>query len=162
MRLVDNIRFQDENTLQGSVLKAIYEFFVRRTLDEDKSLIDTLAWFIFRRYKQNQRNEADKHWNLATNPLSLDGSSILLAEQNMDKNYTFSCPETEGKIYLTDIFRLHEAIDEDFGATGILGYLVNVIEHLIIIHIIRNLLLNQPDILKKVFFIFAWWGKCRY
>jgi hypothetical protein len=148
-----NIRFQDENTLQGSVLKAVYEFFVTSKLDEDQSLIDTLAWFVFRRYKQNQKTEEDKRWNLATNPLSLDGNSVLLVESNMDRNYTFPCPETGGRIYLTDIFRLHEAIDEDFGATGILGYLVNVIEHLIIIHIIRQLLRHQPDMLKRVFFI---------
>ena len=122
-------------------------------MGEDQSLIDTLTWFTFRRYKQNQRTEEDKRWNLATNPLSLDGNSVLLIEKNMDKNYTFICPETGGRIYLTDIFRLHEAIDEDFGATGILGYLVNVIEHLIIVHIIRQLLRKQPDTLKKVFLL---------
>jgi hypothetical protein len=149
-----NIRFKDENTLQGSVLKAVYEFFLSSKLGEDQSLIDTLAWFVFRRYKpQNQKTETDKSWNLATNPLSLDGKPVLLLESTMDSKYTFPCPETGGKIYLTDIFRLHEVIDEDFGATGILGYLVNVIEHLIIIHIIRQLLRYQPDMLKKVFFI---------
>lgn len=148
-----NIRFQDENTLTGSVLKGIYEFFLKSTLGEDKSLIDTLAWFVFRRYKKNQRTEEDKCWNLATNPLTSDGNSVSLAESDMDKRYTFPCPETAGRIYLTDIFRLHEAIDEDLGATGILGYLVNVIEHLIIIHIIRHLILHRPDTLNKVFFI---------
>ncbi|NEO13972.1 MULTISPECIES: hypothetical protein [unclassified Moorena] len=148
-----NIRFQDENTLKGSVLKAIYEFFLKSTLEEDKSLIDTLAWFIFRQYKKNHRTQDEKTWNLATNPLSPNGNSMLLEEQNMDSNYTFPCLETEGRVYLTDIFRFQEVIDEDFGATGILGYLVNVIEHLIIIHIIRQLLREQPDTLKKVFFI---------
>ena len=148
-----NIRFKDEPTLKGSVLTAIYEFFVKNTLGEDKSLIDSLAWFIFRRYKQGRKSSEDKHWNLATNALSLHGNSVVLAEQDMDRNYTFPCPETGGRIYLTDIFRLHEVIDEDFGATGILGYLVNVIEHLIIIHIIRHLYNQQPEILKKVLFI---------
>lgn len=148
-----NIRFQDEPTLKGSVLKAIYEFFIKNTLGEDKSLIDSLAWFLFRRYKQGRRCEEEKQWNLATNPLSPDGNSTILSEQKMDRNYTFPCPETGGRIYLTDIFRLHEIIDEDFGAAGILGYLVNVIEHLIIIHIIRHLHNQQPEILKKVFFI---------
>ena len=148
-----NVRFQDETTLTRSVLKAIYEFFLKNTLEENQSLMDTLAWFIFRRYKQNQRTEEDKHWTLATNPLSPHRTSIRLAEQKMDKDYTFVCPETEGKIYLTDIFRLQEAIDEDFGATGILGYLVNVIEHLIIIHIVRQLCNIQPGRLKTVFFI---------
>ncbi|MDB9345890.1 NurA domain-containing protein [Nodularia spumigena CS-586/05] len=148
-----NIRLQDENTLQGSVLKTIFEFFTKNTLDEDNSLIDTVAWFIFRRYKGGQRTEEDKLWHLATNPLSPDGKSVTLLEQNMDKNYTFPCPETGGRIHLTDVFRLHEVIDEETGAAGILGYLVNVIEHIIIIHLIRQLLYTQPDILKKILFI---------
>ncbi|MGB0562307.1 MAG: NurA domain-containing protein [Spirulinaceae cyanobacterium] len=148
-----NIRFQDESTLTRSVLKGIFEFFSKSTLSEDQSLIDTLAWFVFRRYKKNQRGEEDKKWNLATNPLSPDGNSILLSESSMDRDYNFPCPETGEKIHLTDIFRLHEAIDEDLGAAGVLGYLVNVIEHLIIIHIIRQLLRYQPDMLNKVFFI---------
>jgi hypothetical protein len=148
-----NIRFNDETTLQGSVLKAIYEFFLNNNLGEDQALIDTLAWFVFRRYKQNQRTEDDKSWNLATNPLSPNGNSILLRESAMDSSYRFACPETGGKVYLTDIFRLHEAIDEERGAAGVLGYLVNVIEHLIILHVVRQLMRHQPDILAKVFFI---------
>jgi hypothetical protein len=148
-----NIRFNDEATLQGSVLKAVYEFFLKNNLGEEHSLIDTLAWFVFRRYKQNGRTDNDKSWNLATNPLSQNGDSIQLKESDMDGTYRFVCPETGGKIYLTDIFRLHEAIDEERGAAGILGYLVNVIEHLIILHVIRQLMRYQPDILKKVFFI---------
>ncbi|AFY58166.1 NurA domain-containing protein [Rivularia sp. PCC 7116] len=148
-----NIRLKDENTLKSSVLKTIFEFFTKNTLDENKSLIDTLAWFVFRRYKGGQRNKEDKKWLLATNPLTQDGNSVMLFEQDMDRQYTFPCPETGGRIHLTDIFRLHEVIDEETGATGILGYLVNTIEHIIIIHLIRQLLNTQPDILKKILFI---------
>lgn len=148
-----NVRLKDENTLKSSVLKTIFEFFTKNTLDEDKSLIDTLAWFVFRRYKGGGRTEEEKRWDLATNPLSPNGNSVTLFEKYMDRNYTFPCPETGGKIHLTDIFRLHETIDEETGATGILGYLVNVIEQIIIIHLIRQLFNTQPDILKKIFFI---------
>ncbi|PHV64259.1 NurA domain-containing protein [Cyanobacterium aponinum] len=148
-----NLCFKDSNTVKGTVLKAIYEFFLKNNLDEDKSLIDTLAWFVFRRYKKGQRTEQEKSWNLATNPLSANGNQVCLSEADMDHDYTFKCPETGGKIYLTDIFRLHEVIDEETGARGILGYLVNVIEHLIIIHLIRLLLNKQPEMLKKVLFI---------
>lgn len=149
-----NIRFQDESTLTASILKGIYEFFIINSLGEDQSLIDTLAWFVFRRYKpQNQRTEYEKQWNLATNPRSLDKNSILLRESMMDSRFTFTCPETGAIIYLTDIFRLHEIIDDDYGASGILGYLVNVIEHFIIIHVIRQLIRCQPTALKKVLFI---------
>jgi len=148
-----NIRLKDEITLQGSVLKTIFEFFTKNTLDEDKSLIDTLAWFVFHRYKGGKRTDAEKSWTLATNPLSPTGNQVILSEKDMDKNYTFTCPETGGRIYLTDIFRLHEIIDEETGASGILGYLVNVIEHIIIIHLIRQLFNTQPDILKNILFI---------
>lgn len=148
-----NVRFQDESTLQGTVLKSIFEFFSKNKLEEKHSLIDTLAWFIFRRYKQGNRTESEKRWNLATNPLSIEGNQVTLLEQDMNRDFTFSCPETEGKIYLTDIFRFQEIIDEETGAAGILGYLVNTIEHLIIIHIIRQLLNLQPDKLRKVLFI---------
>ncbi|MBF2056841.1 MAG: DNA double-strand break repair nuclease NurA [Cyanobacterium sp. T60_A2020_053] len=148
-----NLCFKDTNTLKETVLKAIYEFFKKSNLDEDKSLIDTLAWFVFRRYKQGKRTEKEKSYNLATNPLSSDRNQVRLLEEQMNRDYTFNCPETGGKIYLTDIFRLHEVIDEETGAGGILGYLVNVIEHLIIIHIIRILCNKKPEMLKKVLFI---------
>jgi hypothetical protein len=148
-----NIRLRDENTLKGSVLKIIFEFFTKNTLDEDKSLIDTLAWFVFRRYKGGQRTEDDRYYPLSTNPLSPDGNPVKLLEREMDSNYTFPCPETGGRIHLTDIFRLQELIDEETGAAGILGYLVNVIEHFVIIHLIRQLYYVQPDILRKILFI---------
>jgi hypothetical protein len=148
-----NMRLRDEISLKASVLKAIYEFFKNNRLEENNSLLDTLAWLVFRRYKQGQKTEQDKQWSLATNPLSLDGNSVALHEEQMDRNYTFPCPETTGRIHLTDIFRLHEVIDEETGATGILGYLANVIEHIIIIHIIRQLLRLQPETLQKVLFI---------
>ncbi len=51
-----NLRFKDENTLKSTVLKSIFEFFSKNNLGEKHSLIDTLAWFIFRRYKPGQRN----------------------------------------------------------------------------------------------------------
>lgn len=148
-----NVRFEEEKTLKGSVLKAIFEFFSKNNLGERHSLIDTLAWFIFRRYKQGKKTEKDQRWNLATNPLSPDGNQVILSEIDMDRNYTFPCPETGGRIHLTDIFRLQEVIEEETGAAGILGYLVNVIEHIIIIYLIRQLVNTQPEMLKKVLFI---------
>jgi hypothetical protein len=134
------------------VLKAIYQFYANNNLQESQTLIDTLAWLVFRRYKTG-RTQDDKQWLLSTNPLAPESGEVLLQESEMDSNYTFPCPVTGGRIFLTDIFRLHEVIDEESGATGILGYLVNVIEHTIIIHIIRQLLRQRPATLRKVLFI---------
>lgn len=147
-----NICFKDQTSLKDSVLRAIYEFFKNNTLDEKSSLLDTLAWFVFRQYKPVPQRIVTQ-LNLATNPLSPEGNQVSLKLEDMDKDYTFPCPETNGRIYLTDIFRLHEVIDEELGAAGIMGYLTNVIEHLIIVHIIRSLLSQQPDKLKQIFFI---------
>ncbi|MBD2327250.1 NurA domain-containing protein [Alkalinema sp. FACHB-956] len=149
-----NICFKDQPSLKASVLRAIYEFFKNNTMDEGNSLLDTLAWFVFRRYKPPaQQTQQDGKWNLATNPRSPDLNQVTLKLEEMDSEFTFPCPETGERIYLTDIFRLHEVIEEEIGAGGIMGYLTNVIEHLIIIHIIRQLLKRQPEMLRRLFFI---------
>jgi hypothetical protein len=48
---------------------------------------------------------------------------------------------------------LQELIDEETGGDGIIAYLMNVIEHLIIIHLIRQFLRIDPNWLKKILFI---------
>jgi hypothetical protein len=143
-----NLCFKDENSLKGTILKAIFEFFSKNKLSEKDSLIDTLAWFVFRKYKQGKQTEDDK-----TYKLTIDGNEVTLREQEMSSDYTFIHPETGTKIYLTDIFRLQEIIDEETGGAGILGYLVNAIEHLTIVHLIRQLLRIDPNMLKRVLFI---------
>jgi hypothetical protein len=154
------VRFLDETTLKGTILKVIYEFFQNNKLSESHSLLDTLAWFVFRRYKGGARTQEDTQWYLSTNPHAPE-QGFMMQESAMDpKTYTFQCPDTGGIIYLTDILRLHEVIDEEYGATGIISYLVNAIEHVIMIHIIRHLLYSQPTALNKVLFIKD--GPCAY
>ncbi len=149
-----NICFKDQPSLKATVLRAIYEFFKNNTMDEGVSLLNTLEWFVFRKYKPpTQRTPEDSSWNLATNPFSSNQNQVTLLLQEMDSEYTFPCPETGGRIHLTDIFRLHEVIEDEIGAGGIMGYLTNVVEHLIVIHIIRQLLNRQPEMLRRIFFI---------
>ena len=146
-----NVRLKDAATVKESILRIIAEFFCRSTLGESFSLTDTLAWFVFRQYKGVARTQDDLVWNLATNP-HVDGG-LALQESAMKPDYTFDCPVTGKPIRLTDIFRLHEIIDEETGATGILGYLVNVVEQCVIVHLIRSLLRIQPSLLSRVLFI---------
>ena len=105
-------------------------------MGENSSLLDTLAWFVFHRYKHNSGGEK-KHWNLASHPCNSDTRNVLLEENEM-QNYIFS--SNDGDIYLSDIFRLHEIIDDDLGASGISGYVTGLVEHLMLLHIIRSLL----------------------
>ncbi len=149
------VRGKNDVYLRETYLRAVYEFFKQETLGESQSLLDTLAWFVFRRYKQGtERGPEDGKWFLSSNPrLFGSATGLSLDESAMRTNFTFPCPVTGKDIYLTDIFRLHEAIDEERGAGGTLGYLMNVVEHVVILHIIRQLLDTSPDTVSKLLFI---------
>jgi hypothetical protein len=146
-----NVRLKDASTVRESVLRIVAGFFAKNRLGESFSLMDTLAWFIFRRYKGASQTADDRSWNLATNPHA--AGSVVLTESAMAGDYSWICPVTGKGIYLTDIFRLHEAIEDETGATGILGYLLNAIEQLIIVHLLRSFLKIQPSLLKHILFI---------
>ncbi len=150
----------DCTSLKESVRKALYEFFAKEKLGEGVSLLDTLAWFVFRRYKTT-RTQEDQSWEASSSPFDVPGT-VLFQEASMSSDYTFQCPLTGGTLYLTDIFRLHERIEEETGAAGVAGYIAGVVEHLVLIHVIRNLLRKNAAALKQVLFIMdrptGWFG----
>jgi hypothetical protein len=147
-----NMRLASQSTLTFSILEIVADFFRRNKLGENQSLMDSLVWFLFRQYKGSERTSEDFKWDLATNPYT--GDPVVLREADLDQSqYTFKCPSTGNPIRATDVFRLHEVIDEEAGATGILGYLTNVIEHVVLIHLIRSILNTQPDLLRTILFI---------
>lgn len=145
-----NLRFKDGVSLTETIRKTLFEFCVNQKI-EDSALIDTLAWFVYQRFKGAGRPQEAAVFHLAQNP-NAPGEGIDLRENEMEQ-HTFKCPKTKKPIYLTDIFRFHEVIDEERGASGILGYLTNVIEHLLIIHLIKTLLAQQPAALSRILFI---------
>jgi hypothetical protein len=71
----------------------------------------------------------------------------------MTRDYTFSCPQCNGQMYLTDVFRFHEVVDDELGAREILGYLTTTIEQMILAHLIRAVLRTKPALLKEILFI---------
>lgn len=148
------VRREDLSTLKDTIRQAVYNFFRRETLGEDSSLLDTLAWFVFRGYKRPAfRATEDDQWLLSSNPLSPATGAVTLLRKELRADCTFKCPETGGVIYLTDVFRLHELVDEELGATGLSAYLSGAIEHLIILHILRQLIRVQPERLREVLFV---------
>lgn len=152
-------RRTDCASLNESVRKSLYDFLKSERLGEDDSLLDTLAWFVFRRYK-GVRTDEDKHWVVATNPNTEGPFEIF--EDAMSGDFTFTCPSTGRPIFLSDLFRLHELIEEETGAAGVAGYVAGLVEHLILLHVIRNLLRKNPAALKQVLFILdrptGWFG----
>lgn len=143
---VKNIRYKGEASLTLSVRKAVYDFFMEKPNDD--RFIKTLKWFLFEEYLDKSLN----HWNLANCP-SCKNSRITLNKDDMSKEYTFKCPHCGDAIYLTDVFRLHEAIDDELGAGGILGYVTSLMEQMMLVHLIRLILKVRPIALKETLFI---------
>lgn len=147
LKNIDRIKFplptmntcrNDCDSLLNSVRLTLHEFLANEKLGETMSLLDTLAWFLFRQYKGSSRSPSDVAYEVSSNPYAEGG--ITLNESEMQAGHTFVCPKTGKPLYLIDAFRLHEQIDEPTGATGICGYVAGVVEHLILLHLIRNLI----------------------
>lgn len=143
---IKNIISKDQKSLTDSVRKIIYNFFIQQR--ESSSFMETLAWFIFEEYK----NSTPKPYILSNDPNKGVGSGKVELEKNkMSGDYTFDFGS--GVVYLTDVFRLDEAVDNEQGAGGILGYLTRLIEQIIIVHFIRLILKLRPVLLKQFLFI---------
>ena len=128
-------------TLSYSVRKALFDFFKKH------DYLQTLKWFLFEEYKSTPKDQRE----LASHP---SNSSVKRVKIERNKiNSEFIIPHNDGDLFLTDIFRLHEVIDEDLGAGGIVGYLRNLIEHFILIDTIRGLYKRKKNSLNEVFFI---------
>lgn len=143
---IKNIISGGQTSLTDSVRKIIYDFFMKSR--DSSSFMETLRWFIFEEYKGTPKSS----YTLASHPNDESNSGkVELIKSEMTNDYTYNFKS--GVIYLTDIFRLHEAIDDEQGAAGILGYVTRLIEQIIIVHFIRTISKLQPKLLKKFLFI---------
>jgi hypothetical protein len=144
-----NIILKSESSLIDSIRRTLYRFFISHpTLDPSGyKFADTLRWFLFTEY-----DKPTDSWTLAGCP-NCGESNIVLNRSEMNRDFTFSCPNCSGTIFLTDVFRLHEAVDNELGAGGILGYLTNLLEHIVLIHVIRLILKTQPSMLNHTMFV---------
>lgn len=140
---VKNIRFETEGTLTHSVRKTIHDFMCRG----DTKLVEALKWLIFEEYAKPIDS-----WSLASCP-HCEGTNILLQRSSMNPDFTFSCSHCVGCLYLIDVFRLHEAIDDELGAGGILGYLSSALEQILLIYILKSFLEITPDTISETLLI---------
>jgi predicted RNA-binding Zn-ribbon protein involved in translation (DUF1610 family) len=135
----------DGNTLTNSVRLSLFEFF-SQSQDGEKPFLDALRWLIFQQY---QGGKAAPTWNLASCP-SCEARNIEITASMGNR---FDCPHCGKSIYLTDIFRLHEVIDDEQGAGGVIGYTMGLLEQILIIHLIKAIWDIRPDFLKSILFI---------
>lgn len=140
---IKNITHKAKGSLVDSIRIAIFDFFI------EKKFIETLDWFIYEEY-----NELLDSYDLASCPNpECKKTSIPLNKNSQSEKYTYECPECKSVLYLTDIFRLHEKIDEEIGAESILGLVTNLIEHFILIHSIKYIYEHVPSRLEQILFI---------
>lgn len=128
-------------TLTESVRTTLHKFFLNEP--DDGYLYETLKWFIFQEYSKPL-----EQWTLAGCPLC-EARDIVLERSRLTAEYTIPCSSCGGGLYLSDVFRLHEAIDDDLGASGILGYVVVLIEQMIIVNLIKIMLDTKAILLKE-------------
>ena len=145
---IKNISLKSETTLTHSVRRAIFEFFKRKM--DNRTLIEALKWLVFEEYLDG----SNKTWNLASCPYC-GMPNVALNRSAMAVDYTFrgthaNCDED---IFLTDVFRLHEAVDDELGASGVLGYVTTTVEQIILVYLIKLLLETKPSLLNEFLFI---------
>lgn len=141
-----NVKIKDSDTLLNSVRRSLSDYFAKAQAGGDR-FADSLKWFIFEEF-----TDQPSEWNLASCP-NCGTHDIKLQLSEMDKDYTFICPSCKNKIYLIDVFRFHEVIDNEIGAGGIESYLGSVLEHIVLIHLIRIILNTKPSILGETIFL---------
>ena len=169
-----NLLLKDQKSLTHAVRKVVYDFFAKKG-EGDKTLIDTLNWFLFEKYRNNQSNNFNcnceytkpkeeshlhicskcnnKAYQLSKCP-HCNKQSILLEENKLNKtDYTWQCPNCREEIYLTDVFRLFEAVDNELGAGGVLGYVLSAVENLLAVRVIRMLLEIKHGYLNEVLIV---------
>lgn len=140
------IALDGEIDFLSSVRRTIYEFFISQP--EKNGFMDALKWLIFEEYKTTNCRDV---WHLATCPHCNAGVDIQ--RKDIQNDYTTTCPHCNKKIYLTDVLRLHEAIDNELGAGGILSYLTTSIEQIIIVYLIKQMLNIKPSLLTQTLFV---------
>ena len=141
---IKNIKSKSQSSLKNSIRKVIYDFFMEKR--DGESFMETLDWLIFEAYSDTPIDE----YILGSNPNG-DSGKVSLSRSAMKRDFTF---EISGEtIYLTDVFRLYEVVDEEQGAAGILGYVTRLIEQLILVHFIKSIYQLQPSLLNEFLFI---------
>lgn len=141
-----NVAYGKDETLTSSVRKSVYEFFKNK--GDKNNLLETLFWLIFEIY-----DKPTETYNLSQCP-HCGERNVSLCRTDFNSDFiSKSCKVCNKELFLTDIFRFHEIVDDELGATGILGYLTNLIEQINIIHTIKFIKEQKPEFLSHFLFL---------
>ncbi|OGN16268.1 MAG: hypothetical protein A3B99_00820 [Candidatus Yanofskybacteria bacterium RIFCSPHIGHO2_02_FULL_44_12b] len=140
-----NILLKEATSFKESFRKSLFDFFMKGSSGE--TFAETLRWLIFQEF-----DAPIDEYKLSTCP-GCGGGDVSLGSKTKKGDFTFQCPHCKEEIYITDVFRLHEAIDDELGAGGVLGYVTVLIEQIIIVYLIKAILETKPSILGETLFI---------
>lgn len=133
-------------SLTDSVRRTLHEFFLKRHAG-DEPLVTTLRWLIFRGWALG----GTKSWTIERCPNSAcNATGIAVTPATPDE---FPCAQCGQSILLIDVFRLHERIDEEMGASGISSYVLTLLEQTVLAHVIRAVWQMKPALLREILFI---------
>lgn len=142
------IRRKDKPSLAATIRSAIFDFFMLKRGTDGDQLMQSLRWFLFRRWKSEPDNLFEVE--LAGCPYSCGQGPITF---NYGDDPERHCPQCKRPVYLTDVFRLHERVDEETGASGIAAYVMTMLEQLVLVHLIHNVYYMKESLLRQILFI---------
>lgn len=133
-------------SLQRTIRETLQEFFLETT-HGDAPLVEALRWLLFRGWETG----GGKVWELprCPNP-GCDQGKIELTPASPNEQ---TCAHCGGPVFMIDALRLHERIDEDQGASGIQAYVMTVVEHVALVHVIKTLWELKPQTLSEILII---------
>lgn len=133
-------------SLLDSIRQSLHEFFSEAHSDTEP-LYSTLRWLLFRQWQR----EAKSEWEVPSCPHpGCSQGAIVLSPSTPNE---LPCPSCGRSIYLIDVARLHERIDEEQGAGGISSYVLSLCEQVALVHMNRLIYEIKPSLLAEVLFI---------
>ena len=144
-----NVTLKKGIDFRTTVRGAIHDFFKKKHAGKT-SILETLSWFIFEEYDfvKNKTSYPLSHCPNCKTP------KIEIEKDKIEKEtYSTSCSKCNGKIFLTDVFRLFEKVDEDSGALGLITYLENIVESFFIVDTIKSLLEIEEGFINRFLFV---------
>lgn len=146
-----NVALKKNINFRTTVREAIHEFF-KKEHSGKTSILATLYWFIFEQYNPTSTKS---NYKLSQCPHCGTNNIVLEKDKINFKNYSWTCTYDKccKEIFITDVFRLFEKVDNDAGASGIITYLESVTESFFTIHTIKSLMEIQHGLVDRFLFV---------
>lgn len=142
-----NMKLKNEESFLDSIRITLHNYFKSKdyTCLKIYCLYDVMQWLLFEEWNDNNQEE------IMLEKCPLCGNSINISFSR--KEITHICPNCNKELFLIDVLRFNEIINEINGASGIMGYLCNLLEQFIMFELIMHLMQSDPDMLREILFI---------